>query len=65
MIGYSFPTDDAYGNRMIQEAVRRRCPHAMLTAHLHVLDDCLEVRSRLQEILPPDSLVECLGPLEN
>jgi hypothetical protein len=65
VLGYSFPADDAYGNRMFQEGVRRRPDNGAIQTHIYVKDDCIEVRSRLRQLLPPSSVAECLGPLKS
>lgn len=66
VFGYRFPSEDSYGNRMLQEAVRRRQAGHQLPVRLYLLnDECQEVRARLRREIfrAPGAQVECAGPI--
>lgn len=66
VFGYRFPPEDSYGNRLLQEAIRRRCGDTRLRVQLYLLNrDCKQVKTRLKEdIFRPDRVqVECCGPI--
>lgn len=66
VLGYGFPPDDSYGNRLIQEAVRRRPTAPRLRVLLYLRDDkCPKVKKRLErDIFRADKAqVECCGAI--
>lgn len=66
VFGYSFPPDDLYGNRIYQEAMRRRSGRNGLRVFLHLPDDeCSETGKRLEDSIFRRNLAEvnCSGPI--
>lgn len=66
VFGYRFPPDDSYGNRLLQEAVRRRAAAPRLRILLYLRDDeCPKVKKRLErDIFWADKAqVECCGAI--
>lgn len=70
VFGYGFPPDDSYGNRMLQEAMRRRSGGSKLHVFLHLPDEppdyiCSETRRRIEKnIFRADrAAVECCDPI--
>jgi len=52
IFGYRFPPNDSYGNRLLQEAVRRRAAAHRLRVLLYLCDDeCPKVKKRLERDL--------------
>ena len=70
VLGYRFPPDDSYGNRMLQEAMRRRPVKSELHVRLYLPDEppkweCRDCKTRLQkEIFPPTlAEIQCCGKM--
>lgn len=59
VFGYRFPPEDSYGQRMLQEGLRRRARRGALPVFLHLrdYDECDKVKSRLEkEVFHPASI---------
>jgi len=69
VFGYRFPPDDAYGNRILQEAGWRREPNHVLRVWLYLPSDeaqCVEKRLREYIFYRPGSLrIEHGGPIRS
>jgi hypothetical protein len=66
VFGYSFPTEDSYGNRMVQEAVRRRQASSILPIRLYLPDEeSQKVKNMLEtDVFPRGSVkVQCCGKI--
>jgi hypothetical protein len=66
VFGYSFPLDDSYGNRLLQEAIRRRPGTPRLKVQLYLPnDECREVKEKLEKNIlgSARSEVNCCGPI--
>lgn len=66
VFGYRFPPDDSYGNRMLQEAMRRRSENKKLQVRLYLPDkECSKVRTGLKkDIFRADwTEVQCCGSI--
>lgn len=66
VFGYRFPEDDSYGNRLLQEAIRRRRANARLRVQLYLpKPECQKVRKRLEEdiFVRGKAHIECRGAI--
>ncbi len=66
VLGYRFPPEDSYGNRLLQEAIRLRPVTPRLKVQLHLPNyECKGVKKNVAEMIfgPKKSEVSCCGPI--
>jgi len=66
VFGYRFPAEDSYGNRVLQEAIRRRPADTRVQVRLYLPEsECQQVKKRLEQDIfrAEKAQVECCGSI--